>query len=94
MSTAAHTEIALAELRSQIGDTINRAAYAGERLVVTRNGKPAAALISADDLDYFERLEDLADAAALDAARRDDDGYRINYADLKAKHNLTEGNKQ
>ena len=43
----------------------------------------AAALISPDDLEYFEELEDAADAAALDEARRNDDGQRISYREFK-----------
>jgi prevent-host-death family protein len=87
-TTTAHPEVPLAELRASIGDVINRAAYAGERILVTRNGKPAAALISADELAYLEALEDAADAAALDAARAADDGYRISIEDHAAEHGI------
>lgn len=83
-----HSEVALAELRANIGDTINRAAYAGERVVVTRNGKPAAALISAEDLAYFEELENAADAAALNAARAADDGTRVSIEEHAAAHGI------
>ena len=54
---ANHTEIAIAALRSQLGDIINRVAYAHDRVLITRNGKPVAALISAADLAHFELLE-------------------------------------
>jgi prevent-host-death family protein len=83
-----HPEVTLAKLRANIGDVINRAAYAGERILVTRNGKPAAALISAEELAYFEALEDAADAAALDAARATDDGHRISIEDHAAAHGI------
>jgi prevent-host-death family protein len=83
-----HPEVTLAKLRANIGDVINRAAYGGERVLVTRNGKPAAALISADELAYFEALEDAADAAALDAARATDEGYRISIEDHAAAHGI------
>jgi prevent-host-death family protein len=90
MSTVTnHPEVALAELRASIGDVINRAAYSGERVVVTRNGKPAAAVISAEDLAYFEELENAADVAALDAARAGDDGYRVSIADHAARQGVT-----
>jgi len=45
--------------------------------MVTRNGKPAAASISP------EELEELEDDAALDEARRTDDGQRISYRGFK-----------
>ncbi len=83
-----HPEVSLARLRANIGDVINRAAYAGERVVVTRNGKPAAALIFAEELAYFEALEDTADAAALDAALATDDGYRISIEGHAAAHGI------
>ncbi|MEU6487402.1 type II toxin-antitoxin system prevent-host-death family antitoxin [Streptomyces sp. NPDC046887] len=43
---------------------INRVVYAGERVVVTRHGKPLVALVSAADL---ERLEALAEEDAGEA---------------------------
>ncbi len=87
-STTHHPEVALAELRSSVGDVINRAAYGHERVLVTRNGKPAAALISVEDLAYFEELENAADSAALDAARANDDGFRISIEEHAAHHGV------
>lgn len=83
LTTPRRGTLAIAALRTHLGDTLNRVTYTGERVMVTRNGKPAAALISADDLEYFEELEDAADAAALDEARRTDDGQRISYHEFK-----------
>ncbi len=88
MTTTIHHEIPVADLRSNLGDTIARTAYTGERVIVTRHGKPAAALISAEDLEYFERLEDSADAAALREAIANDDGERFLAADVHAELGL------
>ncbi|MFJ2607217.1 type II toxin-antitoxin system Phd/YefM family antitoxin [Streptomyces sp. NPDC087425] len=52
-------EIPVTQARAELADLINRVVYGGERVVVTRHGKPLVALVSAADL---ERL------AALDAA--------------------------
>lgn len=82
---ATHTEVPVAELRSTLGDTIARTSYTGERVIITRHGKPAAALISAEDLDYFEQLENAADSAALREAIANDDGYRIGIDELDAQ---------
>ncbi|MFH9990877.1 type II toxin-antitoxin system prevent-host-death family antitoxin [Streptomyces luteogriseus] len=37
--------------------------YAGERVVVTRHGKPLVALVSADDLRRLEETQGLAEVA-------------------------------
>ncbi|WP_040525436.1 type II toxin-antitoxin system Phd/YefM family antitoxin [Gordonia effusa] len=87
MSTA-HTEIAVADLRATLGDTIARTAYTGERVIITRHGKPAAALVSADDLAYFEQLEDEADADALREAIANDNGERHKWEDVKSELGL------
>jgi prevent-host-death family protein len=53
--------------REGFADTINRAAYGKERVVVRRRGKDIAAVVPIDDLRLLEELEDridLADARA------------------------------
>ncbi|MFF4222546.1 type II toxin-antitoxin system Phd/YefM family antitoxin [Streptomyces sp. L500] len=54
-------EIPVTQARAELADLINRVVYGGERVVVTRHGKPLVALVSADDL---RRLEEGAAAAA------------------------------
>ncbi|MEU6007588.1 type II toxin-antitoxin system Phd/YefM family antitoxin [Streptomyces sp. NPDC047453] len=53
-------EIPVTQARAELADLINRVVYGGERVVVTRHGKPLVALVSAADL---ERLEQLAEPA-------------------------------
>ncbi|MFJ8493354.1 type II toxin-antitoxin system Phd/YefM family antitoxin [Streptomyces sp. NPDC094038] len=53
-------EIPVTQARAELAELINRVVYGGERVVVTRHGKPLVALVSAADL---ERLEELADPA-------------------------------
>ncbi|MEV5979409.1 type II toxin-antitoxin system Phd/YefM family antitoxin [Streptomyces sp. NPDC052114] len=53
-------EIPVTQARAELAELINRVVYGGERVVVTRHGKPLVALVSAADL---ERLEQLADAS-------------------------------
>jgi prevent-host-death family protein len=43
-------EISMTEARAQLADLANRVVYGGERVVLTRHGRPFVALISADDL--------------------------------------------
>jgi prevent-host-death family protein len=54
-------EIPVTQARAEFADLVNQVAYGGERIVVTRHGKPIAALVPAADL---ERLEQ-ADAGAV-----------------------------
>jgi prevent-host-death family protein len=56
-----------AEARDKFADTINRAAYGKERVIVKRRGKPIAAVIPIQDLELLEQLEDAID---LEEARR------------------------
>ncbi|MFT3661957.1 MAG: type II toxin-antitoxin system prevent-host-death family antitoxin [Gordonia sp. (in: high G+C Gram-positive bacteria)] len=83
MSTARpHRTVAVADLRTGISDEIARTFYRGERTIITKHGKPAAALISAADLEYFEHLEDAADVRAYDEAKAADDGSRFTMDDI------------
>lgn len=44
------------ELRDTLGDVLDRAEHQGERTIVRRLGKDAAAIIPVADLRLFERL--------------------------------------
>lgn len=59
--------ISVREARAQFSDTINRVAYAGERVLLERNGKSSgAAIVPASDLALLERLEDILDDLEAD----------------------------
>ena len=62
------TSVTMAEARDELAELVNRATYGGERVILTRRGKPVAALISAEDLAFFEELEDADDVRAAEAA--------------------------
>ncbi|NGN68669.1 type II toxin-antitoxin system Phd/YefM family antitoxin [Streptomyces sp. A7024] len=47
-------EIPVTQARAELADLINRVVYGGERVVVTRHGKPLVALVSASDLERLE----------------------------------------
>ncbi|AWN31375.1 type II toxin-antitoxin system Phd/YefM family antitoxin [Streptomyces libani] len=49
-------EIPVTQARAELADLINRVVYGGERVVVTRHGKPLVALVSAADLQLLEEL--------------------------------------
>ena len=57
--------------RGSLGHIISRVFYTQERIVLKKNGKEAAALVSLDDLRLLEALENEADAAAVKKALRE-----------------------
>ncbi|MFJ8157484.1 type II toxin-antitoxin system Phd/YefM family antitoxin [Streptomyces sp. NPDC094468] len=75
-------EIPVTQARAELADLINRVVYGGERVVVTRHGKPLVALVSAADLERLEGLPEAAEsqvASAIstvhEAAARPDRGH-------------------
>ena len=48
-----YEEITIEDVRTNLGDLANRVGYGGERLVITRHGKPVAALVSIADLEQL-----------------------------------------
>ena len=54
--------------REGFADTINRAAYGKERVVVRRRGKEVAAVVPIEDLRLLEELEDRVDLSDAHAA--------------------------
>ncbi|MFE9673806.1 type II toxin-antitoxin system Phd/YefM family antitoxin [Streptomyces sp. NPDC006259] len=56
-------EIPVTQARAELADLINRVVYGGERVVVTRHGKPLVALVSAADLERLD-ARDALDASA------------------------------
>ncbi|OBQ47090.1 prevent-host-death protein [Streptomyces sp. H-KF8] len=55
-------EIPVTQARAELADLVNRVVYGGERVVVTRHGKPLVALVSADDLRRLDQLQELDEA--------------------------------
>ncbi len=58
---AIRRKIASSTARSEFADIVNRAAYAGERVIVHRRKKPIAAVVPLSDLELLEQLEDRID---------------------------------
>ncbi|MGW3497468.1 type II toxin-antitoxin system Phd/YefM family antitoxin [Streptomyces sp. NPDC001020] len=50
-------EIPVTQARAELADLINRVVYGGERVVVTRHGKPLVALVSAADLERLAEVD-------------------------------------
>jgi prevent-host-death family protein len=66
----------LRAVRDHLSEVIDRVEHQHERVIVTRNGRPAAVLISPEDLAQLEETIDvLSDPAALEDIREADAAY-------------------
>ena len=83
------TERRISEARGDFSDTINRVAYRGERVVLTRHGRRVAAVVPVADLDLLEAMEDARDLDEVrDALADPENRDRVSWEDLKAKLGL------
>lgn len=73
-------------LRLNLADTVNRAAFGRERVILSRHGKPVAALVPVDDVELLEALEDRDDLRAALKARKEKGGVTLEQ--LKAELGL------
>ena len=75
--------------RDEFSDLVNRAAYGKERVVLTRRGKPLAAVVPLEDMELLERLEDRIDLDEVRAALAEgrDDGT-VSWEEIKAEIGL------
>jgi prevent-host-death family protein len=82
------TRLNVVDLRQSLADVLNRAEYRGERIVVHRRGRDAAAIISMEDLHLLERLvveaEDAMDRAAAQTALAES-GERVPYSEYRRR---------
>jgi prevent-host-death family protein len=51
-------EIPVTQARAELAELVNRVAYSGERVVLTRHGRPLAAIVSAADLELLQALSE------------------------------------
>ncbi|MCH6158922.1 type II toxin-antitoxin system Phd/YefM family antitoxin [Streptomyces marispadix] len=58
-------EIPVTQARAALADLINRVVYGGERVVVTRHGKPLVALVSAADLERLQEMNGAAEEGVI-----------------------------
>jgi antitoxin YefM len=81
----------LAEIKAHLSEIVDRVEHEHDRVVLTRNGRPAAVIVSPEDLAALEdTLELLSDPAALreiDRARQDvARGKVVTAEELRAKY--------
>jgi antitoxin YefM len=64
------TTLPLAEVRDRLSPLVGSVEHTHERVVITKNGRPAAVLISFDDLESLEEtLDILSDSHAVEEIR-------------------------
>jgi prevent-host-death family protein len=87
----ADTTLPLAEIKKRLSEIVDRVQQHHERVVLTRNGRPAAVILSADDLESLEEtLDILSEPGALEEIRRSweelDRGEYVTGEELRAKY--------
>jgi len=80
------TTLAATELRNHGSEAINRVAYSGDRVLLQRHGKNVAAIVSIEDLELLQALEDRIDLAAARKALKE--RGRVAWDKVKADLNL------
>ena len=63
--------ISTSEARERFSDLINRASYGQERIILTRRGKPVAAVVPFEDVEWMEEVEDEEDMEAVKEAKEE-----------------------
>lgn len=69
------TTTTVSEARQNFPELLNRVGYGQERIVIERHGKPVAVIISPEDLQRLEALEDAIDSELLRRAITESTGF-------------------
>jgi len=91
------TRLSVVEFRQSLADILNRAEYQGERIIIHRRGRDAAALIPIEDLRLLERLiEEVEDRLDIEAARASlgESDDRIPYSAVRRRLGLDDEQKK
>jgi prevent-host-death family protein len=80
----------LADVKNRLSEVVDRVARQHDRVTITRNGRPAAVLVSPEDLESLEEtLAILSDPKELAALRRGladlDSGRTVSLDELRAE---------
>ena len=62
------THISMTKARQDFTNIANRVMFGSERICIEKNNKPAVAVVSVEDLEILEKLEDQIDIQAAKAA--------------------------
>jgi prevent-host-death family protein len=59
------------QARDKLSDLINRASFGYERVILTRRGKPVAAIVPIEDVQWMQDVEDEDDRQAIKEAKEE-----------------------
>lgn len=63
--------MSVSEARQSFADLVNRVAYRKERVLVTRHGRPIAAIVPMEQVAFLERAEDAYDVQMAEEALKE-----------------------
>jgi prevent-host-death family protein len=69
--------VSISAIRDNLADALNRVAYGGERVILERRGKAVAVLVSMEDFQLLQELEDQADIRAAKKALKQKGGITL-----------------
>ena len=73
----------MTELRKTMSDTINKVTYTKERVIIEKDGKPAAALVSIEDLEVLEALEAAEEKEDMRLIKERENEERVSFEEVK-----------
>lgn len=82
------TRMGVSDARDHLSEVVDRARYTQERVVLTKRGREVGAIISIDDLNLLEMLEDQLDIKEARQALEESQGERISYDQVRKKLGL------
>ena len=86
---AARTTVPTTKLRERSSEIISEVAYGDAEVVLTRRGKPVAAVVSLSALETLHALEDARDVAEGARARREIKKHgTVSHDEVKARFGL------
>lgn len=78
--------VSTAEARKNLAELFNRAAYGGERFVVTRHGKELVAIVPLEDVGLVARLRSLLSREELQRALEEvEEEGTVSWSELKSE---------
>ena len=76
------THLTASQVREELAAALNKVAFGGERIVLQRNNKDVAALVSIEDLSLLRAHEDKLDLEEMKKALHEP-GASIPWTDVK-----------
>jgi prevent-host-death family protein len=81
--------VSVSDARQDFAELVNRAAYRGERVMVARRGRPIAAIVPIEDVEFLERYEDEIDLRlAREELADPENAVRIPWEQVKRELDL------